>query len=118
MTEPIINGVDVSGCIHYKNQTCIANYLFTNIPFSEAKCEISPNCHYKQLKRKEQKCEKYEACLGYILILAEKIFDYNRPACKYTSGCPLNGGTNISCDFDCPHAIAKKIISKINEVEK
>lgn len=54
----IIDGVDVSGCKHYKNRTCIADYCLTDMPFGEAKCELNPNCHYKQLKRKEQECER------------------------------------------------------------
>ncbi len=53
----IIDGVDVSGCKHYKNRTCIADYCLTDMPFGEAKCELNPNCYYKQLLRKEQECE-------------------------------------------------------------
>ena len=49
----IIDGVDVSGCKHYKNRTCIADYCLTDMPFGEAKCELNPNCYYKQLKRTE-----------------------------------------------------------------
>ena len=47
----IIDGVDVSGCKHYKNRTCIADYCLTDMPFGEAKCELNPNCYYKQLQR-------------------------------------------------------------------
>ena len=55
MTEEIItDGVDVAGCKHYKTETCLADYLFTDMAFSEAKCVLSPNCYYKQLKRLEQ----------------------------------------------------------------
>ena len=54
----IIDCVDVSGCKHYKNRTCIADYCLTDMPFGEAKCELNPNCYYKQLKRKEQECEE------------------------------------------------------------
>lgn len=54
----IIDGVDVSGCKHYKNRNCIVDYCLTDMPFSEAKCELNTNCNYKQLKRKEQECEK------------------------------------------------------------
>lgn len=54
----IIDGIDVSGCKHYKNRTCIADYCLTDMPFGEAKCELNPNCYYKQLKRKEQECNK------------------------------------------------------------
>lgn len=53
----IVNEVDVSGCIHYKNKSCIADYYLTDVPFDEAKCELNPNCYYKQLKRKEKECE-------------------------------------------------------------
>ena len=54
----MIDGVDVSGCKHYKNRTCIADYCLTDMPFGEAKCELNSNCYYKQLKRKEQECKK------------------------------------------------------------
>lgn len=50
----LIDGVDVSGCIYYKNKSCIVDYYLADIPFDEAKCELNPNCYYKQLKRKEQ----------------------------------------------------------------
>lgn len=56
--EIIIDGVDVSGCFHYKNQSCIADYLLTDQDFSNAKCAYSPNCHFKQLQRKTQECEE------------------------------------------------------------
>ena len=56
----IIDGVDVSGCKHFKNATCIADYLLTDMNFSEAKCELCKNCYYKQLKRKEQEGDKYK----------------------------------------------------------
>lgn len=50
----IIDGVDVSRCKHYKNRTCIADYCITDMPFDEAKCELSPNCYFKQLARYKQ----------------------------------------------------------------
>ena len=59
----ITDGVDVSECKHFKNATCIADYLLTDMNFSEAKCELCKNCYYKQLKRKEQECEKLKKYL-------------------------------------------------------
>ena len=56
--QKIINGVDVSGCKHFKIGTCLADYLLTDMAFSEAKCELCKDCYYKQLKRKEQECEE------------------------------------------------------------
>lgn len=144
MTEQIIiNGVDVSGCIHYKNQTCIANYLFTNIPFSEAKCKISPNCHYKQLKRKEQECltlinknnrlkEKYntlemkydgknaqynnlkQECKKYKKY--KKCIKDIRDELEYSLHCEAE---ECGCDDDseCLKCTINLILKKINEVE-
>lgn len=54
----IIDGVDVSGCFHYKTQSCVADYLLTDQDFSEAKCAYSPNCYFKQLQRKTAECEE------------------------------------------------------------
>lgn len=50
----IIDEIDVSKCKHYINQTCLADYLLTNMDFSEAKCANSLNCYFKQLARKTQ----------------------------------------------------------------
>lgn len=54
----IIDNIDVSGCKHYKNRTCIADYCLTDMPFGEAKCELNPNCHYKKWQYKEQECNR------------------------------------------------------------
>ena len=67
----IIDGVDVSGCKHFKNTTCIADYLLTDMNFSEAKCELCKNCYYKQLKRKEQALDEIEKYLD----AQQKYFD-------------------------------------------
>lgn len=57
--KPIyVDGVDVSKCKHFKNRTCIADYLLTDMDFSEAKCELCKDCYYKQLARKTQECNK------------------------------------------------------------
>ena len=63
----IIGGVDVSGCKHFKNATCIADYLLTDMNFSEAKCELCKNCYYKQRKRKEQECEELHSRTASII---------------------------------------------------
>lgn len=62
--EPImIDDVDVAECEHkikvYKDYKCEIHNL--------EQCSDFPNCYYKQLKRKEQECEK----LKYELILIE-----------------------------------------------
>lgn len=54
----IVDGVDVSGCKHFKIGTCLADYLLTDMDFSEAKCELCKDCYFKQLTRKTQECEE------------------------------------------------------------
>ena len=66
--EIIIDGVDVSGCEYYNkyDKTCRevnGNYDTDICEFD--KCENS-NCYYKQLKRKEQKCEELEKELAKV----------------------------------------------------
>lgn len=50
----IIDGIDVSECIHIQN---FENVLFV-CEETGRKCEVSKNCYYKQLKRKEQENEE------------------------------------------------------------
>ena len=71
-TSLIIDGVDVSGCAYFWNKECrctqdCIDYSGNNSTIKElfhkdtgifADCENSPNCYYKQLKRKEQECEE------------------------------------------------------------
>ena len=52
-----VDGVDVSECKHFKNKTCLADYLLTDMAFSEAKCELCKDYYFKQLARKTQECE-------------------------------------------------------------
>ncbi len=54
--EIIIDGVDVSECIFYKGYCRIAALC----DYSGHLCEVTPNCYFKQLKRKEEECEKYK----------------------------------------------------------
>ena len=62
----IINGVDVSECEFYKTHS---NSVVCNSKGSRGyikdyglhihlNCKDNPNCYYKQLKRKEQECER------------------------------------------------------------
>ena len=58
----IIDGIDVAGCVYYK-QECIANCgMFA---LGDFKCE-GQICLYKQLKRKEQECKNLKQTLTEI----------------------------------------------------
>ena len=61
----IIDGVDVSGCkgfyIHDRSTTNIDYWMYGQCKSSKeygCYCRNNPNCYYKQLKRKEQECER------------------------------------------------------------
>lgn len=60
----IIDGIDISKCKHYDEvfNYCDQSYLGEGGLLKNTKnpkrCECSPNCYYKQLKRAEQKLEK------------------------------------------------------------
>ena len=59
--EIIIDGVDVSECEHQYYKKCKIDYEEWNneiIRYNE--CQNNPNCHFKQLKRKEQECERWK----------------------------------------------------------
>lgn len=52
--EIIIDGVDVSGCKYWKGFCRIASLC----DYPGHLCEVTPNCNYKNWKRKEQECER------------------------------------------------------------
>ena len=57
--EIIIDGVDVSECEFYFDEKCRCMDAFIMQDFHSCpQCNSNPNCHYKQLKCKEQECEK------------------------------------------------------------
>lgn len=47
----IIDGIDVSGCIHYRNYN---DEFHCDLLSEPLVCMDNPNCHYKQHKRKEK----------------------------------------------------------------
>lgn len=59
----IIEGVDVSGCMYLQQEdgehTC---YAEEGSLCAVVTCQANYNCYYKQLKRKEQECERLKTC--------------------------------------------------------
>lgn len=110
--QKIIDGIDVSGCKHYKNRTCIADYCLTDMPFGEAKCELNPNCYYKQLKRKEQECKALREEKAYTDMACEHFKEqsdrYYQTLVEIKDYC--NKYPQNSTGFK------KQILQKINEV--
>lgn len=56
----IINGVDVSRCSNYDRNS----YFECKVYYCH--CDEAPNCHFKQLKRKEQEYEELKAKIKYM----------------------------------------------------
>ena len=66
--KQIINGVDIGWCKNYNeanSKDCETLYI----------CKENPNCYYKQLKRKEQECERLTSKCSQ---LEEEIKDWQK----------------------------------------
>ena len=71
----IINNIDVSECEHLtETRHCKAQMAVMGTDANKCKC--FPNCYYKQLKRKEQECEKYEQTLTEVRKIAQGVRNY------------------------------------------
>lgn len=107
--EIIINGVDVSKCEYrdWRNFCCCNNSKENEGEervTGRGGCKYNPNCHYKQLARKEQECEELKETLI-------EIKEYLIKECKICKEqCAI---TNEDC-ADCQ---AQEILQKISEVE-
>ena len=75
----IIDAVDVSNCKYFNcdSKECKAEYYvrygYEIVEYDS--CIENPNCCYKQLKRKEQECNKYKQTLSEIEEIAMCIMD-------------------------------------------
>ena len=106
----IIDGADVSGCEYWKGYCRIASLC----DYPGHLCEVTPNCYYKQLKRKEQECEELkeilnEGCLHNLTLMTEqRVLLQTLAEIKEIITTALEQNTLINLD---------KILQKINEVE-
>ena len=71
--KQIINGIDVSGCDFYIDSKNL-EYNCKQTPQSYF-CKNNPDCHYKQLKAKEQECERLKHDNDYEVGALEKTID-------------------------------------------
>lgn len=55
--EVIMDGINVAGCKYFKTYCRIA----TLCDYPGHLCEVTPNCYYKQLKRKEQEVDRLKS---------------------------------------------------------
>ena len=96
----IIDGVDVSGCKKYEHEIVRCNATLKNMCFCGGRCTDKKNadCYFKQLKRKEQECNKYKQTITEIEEIAMCIMDDD-------------------LEESSAYYNAKQILQKINEVE-
>ena len=98
----IIDGVDVGWCKNYNeanSKDCETLYI----------CAENPNCYYKQLKLKEQECERLKEGLNLILTVQKN--------CKLCPHQKLDVDVLV-CDLDCATAfkkIARQALQKCEE---
>lgn len=71
----IIDGIDVSECIYFKMNNKMPMCRACNSGVGSPYCEYHKDCYYKQLKRKEQECEKLKAELKNFQDMARKGLD-------------------------------------------
>ena len=112
----IIDGVDVSKCKYFDCDSikCKAEYYVRHgyeiVEYDS--CRENPNCYYKQLKRKEQECNKLKQTLADIkkiaLILAPMTDEYEN--CYDRDRC-------FECDFteDCQYKLVTNILQIIGD---
>lgn len=65
----IVNGVDVSGCTYSQigiDRKCYCEQDLYDDDTPVFTCDNNPNCHYKQLARKERECQQAEQKLELI----------------------------------------------------
>lgn len=103
--EPImIDGVDVSECVHYEDLSCTAFRDSCGYPLD---CKDFFFCNYKQLARKTQECEE----LKIKLIQKDEV--------NMFFNTPIEGWDNDPCGI-CPHKAENEELKKeiINKNEK
>lgn len=104
MTDKIIiNGIDVSKCSNYDQDS------YFECKNSCCHCDEIPNCYFKQLKRAEQKLEIAKQGLNLILTVQEE--------CTKCPHQELDIDVLV-CDLDCATAfkkIAKQTLKTIED---
>lgn len=99
----IIDGVDISKCKHYDEvfNYCDQSYLGEGGLLKNTKnpkrCDYSPNCYYKQLKRKKQECDELKAKIRYMEEYIKTV-------------------ENSRNEFEQENTFLKRILQGINEV--
>ena len=126
----VIDGVDVSGCIYYQYNMCTATKdNYGDCSFYCKDYEMK-DCYYKQLKRKEQECERLKnelstyGATGICEVCTEKSVLQNDKYTKALKEIKDIAEENIRiADLEGLNGVyrrglAKQILQKINEVNK
>ena len=102
----MIDGVNVSGCKFFEPK---AQVMQCHRGALTQRCKAN-NCYFKQLKRKEQECEKYKQTLDE----SELLITNHMSSCEK---CPDNkNGYCLGID-NCSSRCLKKILDIINKAK-
>ena len=125
--EIIIDGIDVRKCTHidnWKHCNCCNDLIKTIYPKAtkchieeDLRCEIYPNCYFKQLKRKEQALDKLIPILEYY---ATSTIGRKQVDGTYKYVCSTNKfGDELCLNYDPRLAIeGLNIINKTKEIKR
>lgn len=95
----VIDGVDVNGCEYCLKMTKCRCTIQQDV--YKCLCEENPNCHYKQLQRKERENQRYEQTLIAIEDIAKDMnvecfySDFECEDCDMKNGCIHQGRLKI-----------------------
>ena len=71
--EVIVNKINLKECKYFKGVGCIYDsFKFWGCTNLGGMCSEHPDCYFKQLKHKEQECDKYKQALDKIEEIANK----------------------------------------------
>lgn len=116
-----IGSIDVIGCNFYKKGgKCLIPHYQQNIKYSCCNC-LEWDCYYKQLKRKEQECERLKHDNEYEVGALEKTIDNLIVESEELKNCldEIKEIANYSFNCSTSKYMAKLdlILEKINEVQ-
>ena len=111
--KQIINGVSVGWCMNYNaanSKDCETLYI----------CAENPNCYYKQLKRKEQECERLKETFDDLFKVQYKLADNNKKLrqCLTEIKNKLTVHKTLYYESKLIEKLHKQILQKISECDE
>ena len=107
--KQIIDGVDVSGCIHF-NKTTLKHFNCNLYNKCIQRCK-GTNCYYKKWQRKEQECERLKGKNNYSPEVLKQCPHYkDNNICTYL-------GYESKCEGNCNYTAFQDFIAEIDDLK-